>query len=84
MTPTDMFNLGKLIDEKMSLPEFTGCVVTHGTDTLEETAYFLDLFLKTKKPVVLTGSMRNFSELGYDGFSNLLSAILVASEKNFL
>ncbi|MDY0346610.1 MAG: asparaginase [Acholeplasma sp.] len=81
MTPTDMFNLGKLIDEKMALPEFTGCVVTHGTDTLEETAYFLDLFLKTKKPVVLTGSMRNFSELGYDGFSNLLSAILVASEK---
>ena len=49
----------------------------HGTDTLEETAFFLDVFLQTKKPVVLTGSMRNFDELGYDGFSNLLSAILV-------
>lgn len=79
VTPSDMFSLGQLIDEKLSLPDFIGCVVTHGTDTLEETAYFLDVYLKTKKPVVITGSMRNFSELGYDGFSNLLSAILVSS-----
>ena len=76
-TPNDMFKLGKLIDEKLENQGYDGVVITHGTDTLEETAYFLDVFLQTKKPVVLTGSMRNFDELGYDGFSNLLSAILV-------
>lgn len=75
----DMFNLANLIDDKLSDDQIDGVVITHGTDTLEETAYFLDLFLETKKPVVITGSMRNFSELGYDGLSNLVSSILVAS-----
>lgn len=79
ITPDDMLQIGQLIDAKLLDDSFVGAVVTHGTDTLEETAYFLDLYVKTKKPVVITGSMRNFSELGYDGFSNLLSAILVAS-----
>jgi L-asparaginase len=79
ITPNDMLLIGQLIDTHLSDDEFVGAVVTHGTDTLEETAYFLDLFVQTKKPVVVTGSMRNFSELGYDGFSNLLSGILVAS-----
>ncbi len=79
ITPTDMLLIGQLIDQYLLDEDFVGAVVTHGTDTLEETAYFLDLFMKTKKPVVVTGSMRNFSELGYDGFSNLLSGILVAS-----
>ncbi|MDY0209941.1 MAG: asparaginase [Acholeplasma sp.] len=78
MTPDDMCQLGHLIDDKLLSEDYLGCVVTHGTDTLEETAYFLDLFLKTKKTVVVTGSMRNYSELGYDGFSNLVSSILVA------
>lgn len=82
ITPDDMLEIGKLIDRYLVDDEYTGAVVTHGTDTLEETAYFLDLYVKTKKPVVITGSMRNFSELGYDGFSNLLSAILVASHPN--
>lgn len=79
MTPNDMFDIGLIIKEKISKGLIDGCVITHGTDTLEETAFFLDLFLDTDKPVVLTGSMRNYSELGYDGFSNLLSAILVAA-----
>ena len=79
ITPDDMLEIGQLIDRYLMDDDFAGAVVTHGTDTLEETAYFLDLYVKTKKPVVITGSMRNFSELGYDGFSNLLSAILVAS-----
>lgn len=78
MTPNDMCRIGQLIDEKLSQDDYAGCVVTHGTDTLEETSYFLDLFLETRKPVVVTGSMRNYSELGYDGFSNLVSSILVA------
>lgn len=82
ITPTDMLLIGQLIDQYLLDDDFVGAVVTHGTDTLEETAYFLDLYMKTKKPVVVTGSMRNFSELGYDGFSNLLSGILVASNPN--
>lgn len=82
MTPNDMFKLGQYINEKLSSDIYLGAVVTHGTDTLEETAYFLDLFLQSKKPVVLTGSMRNYSELGYDGFSNLLSAILVSTDQS--
>lgn len=82
ITPDDMLQIGQLIDQYLTDDDYVGAVVTHGTDTLEETAFFLDLYIKTKKPVVVTGSMRNFSELGYDGFSNLLSAILVASSPN--
>ena len=83
-TPNDMFRLGQLVDHKLESEGYDGVVITHGTDTLEETAFFLDVFLQTKKPVVLTGSMRNFDELGYDGFSNLLSAILVTlSEQSY-
>lgn len=78
LTPNDMLEIGKIIDQKLEKENFDGAVITHGTDTLEETAYFLDVFLSTKKPVVLTGSMRNFDELGYDGYSNLLSALLVS------
>ncbi len=78
LTPNDMLSIGQLIDEKLKKDNIDGVVITHGTDTLEETAYFLDMYLDTKKPVVLTGSMRNFDELGYDGYSNLLSAILVS------
>lgn len=80
VTPIDMFNLAKLTQKSLENPEIDGVVITHGTDTLEESAYFLDLFLDTKKPVVFTGSMRNFSELGFDGLSNLVSSILVAAD----
>ena len=79
ITPDDMFQLAKLAQKKLELPDIDGVVITHGTDTLEESAYFLDLYLETKKPVVFTGSMRNFSELGFDGLSNLVSSILVAA-----
>ena len=79
ITPDDMLEIAKLVRKHISNPEIDGVVITHGTDTLEETAYFLDLYLETKKPVVLTGSMRNFSELGFDGLSNLVSSILVAA-----
>ena len=57
-----------------------GVVVTTGTDTLEETAYFLDLTVRTDKPVVVVGSMRNPSTLGYEGAANLLEGIRVAAE----
>jgi L-asparaginase len=60
-------------------PDLAGVVVTSGTDTLEETAYFLDLTVKTDKPVVVVGSMRNPSTLGYEGAANLLEGFRVAA-----
>ncbi len=78
LTPDDMLKIAKLVNKYLSYENYDGVVITHGTDTLEETAFFLDCYLDTKKPVVLTGSMRNFDEIGYDGFSNLYSSILVA------
>lgn len=56
-----------------------GVVVTHGTDTIEETAYLLDRSLPAEHPVVITGAMRNSSELSWDGPANLMSAIQVAA-----
>jgi len=78
MTPQMMMKLKKTVEEHCLREEIAGVVVTHGTDNLEEIAYLLDLTLATSKPVVMTGSMRNASELGYDGPSNLASAILTA------
>jgi L-asparaginase len=60
-------------------PDLAGVVVTSGTDTLEETAYFLDLTVKTDKPVVVVGSMRNPSTVGYEGAANLLEGFRVAA-----
>jgi len=61
-------------------PELAGVVVTSGTDTLEETAYFLNLTVRSDRPVVVVGSMRNPSTLGYEGAANLLEAFRVAAE----
>jgi L-asparaginase len=60
--------------------ELAGIVVTSGTDTLEETAYFLNLTVRSDKPVVVVGSMRNPSTLGYEGAANLLEGFRVAAE----
>ena len=59
--------------------DLAGIVVTSGTDTLEELAYFLDLTVRTEKPVVVVGSMRNPSTLGYEGAANLLEGFRVAA-----
>ena len=78
VTPKIMLQLSKYVKEILDRDDITGAVVTHGTDNLEETAYFLDLTLNSPKPVVVTGSMRNSSELGYDGPANLSASICTA------
>jgi len=74
--------LAKRINEIFANDEADGIVITHGTDTQEETAYFLSLTVKSDKPVVLTASMRPATALSSDGSKNLYDAIIVASDAN--
>ena len=78
MTFKTMLELSKFTKELLDRDDIDGVVITHGTDTLEETAYLLDLTIKSEKPVVITGAMRSGSELGYDGPSNLAASICTA------
>ncbi len=73
-----MVDLRKLVVEILGREDITGIVITHGTDTLEETAYLLDLSISSSKPIIVVGAMRNSSELGYDGPSNLAAAVCTA------
>ncbi len=82
MTPQLMMELSKRIRELMKKNMYTGIIVTHGTDTLEETAYFLDLTIKTEIPIVVIGSMKNSSEPDWDGPGNLLDAIQICLNEN--
>jgi glutamin-(asparagin-)ase len=76
-----LLKLGKRIDTLLKQDDIDGIVVTHGTDTIDETAYFLHLTLKSSKPVVVVGSMRPPSSLSADGPLNLYNAILVAGSR---
>ena len=78
MTPQRMLELSLRI-RRAEAEGFFGAVVTHGTDTLEETAIFLDLTISSKMPVVVTGAMRSSNEVGSDGLYNFRTAITVAS-----
>ncbi|PYZ94486.1 L-asparaginase [Salipaludibacillus keqinensis] len=82
MTIDHMVSLARRIDKRVSDHKFDGVVVTHGTDTLEETGYLLDLILKHSCPVVITGAMRSSNELGSDGPHNLLSSIRTAMSED--
>jgi L-asparaginase len=80
LTLEQWVDLSKRINAKFkSDPDLAGIVVTSGTDTLEETAYFLHLTVRDERPVVVVGSMRNPSTLGYEGAANLEDAFLVAA-----
>lgn len=80
MTPTLWLALARGIGDTLrARPDLAGVVVTHGTDTMEETAYFLDLTVADPRPVVVTGAMRPADGVGIDGPANLLHAVQVAA-----
>jgi L-asparaginase len=76
----DWLDMARTIHEIFDGNKADGIVITHGTNTIEETAYFLNLTLKTDKPVVIVGSMRPASALSADGYLNLVNAIKVAAD----
>lgn len=79
VTPEQMWRLARRAAAWLDRPDIDGLVITHGTDTIEETAYLLDLLLLSEKPVVLVGAMRTISDVGWDGPANLLAAVRVAA-----
>lgn len=82
MTPELMLELSQKIEGFLLDKNIDGIIVTHGTDTLEETAYLLDLRLKTEKPIVVIGAMKTSSEPDWDGPRNLLDAIHICNNEN--
>ncbi|AGA69583.1 L-asparaginase/GlutRNAGln amidotransferase subunit D [Desulfitobacterium dichloroeliminans LMG P-21439] len=76
--PERMLQLAKVVNESFADPDCKGIIITHGTDTLEETAYFLDLTVKDTRPVILTASQRDASERDSDGPRNLHNSLRIA------
>ena len=81
MGPELWVSLQKSVTEALARPEVSGVIVSHGTDTLEETAYFLDLTVKSEKPVILIGAQRNASEKDFYGPRNLLNAARICVDQ---
>jgi len=77
-----MLKLAKRINELLAGNDVDGIVITHGTDTMEESAYFLNLTVKSDKPVVMVGSMRPSTAVSADGPLNLYNAVAVAADPN--
>ena len=82
VTPEQMWRLARRAAAWLERPDIDGLVITHGTDTIEETAYLLDLVLTSGKPVVLVGAMRTVSDPSWDGPANLLAAARVAADRS--
>ncbi len=81
ITVERMWALRARIQQHLGRPEVVGVVVTHGTDTLEESAYLVARSVSADKPIVFTGAMRTMSDLGWDGPANLLEAVHVAASE---
>jgi L-asparaginase type II len=82
MTPAHWLKLAQRVNALLAAkPDLAGIVITHGTDTMEETAYFLNLTVKSDRPVVLVGSMRSPDEISADGPANLVNAVRVSASK---
>ncbi|MEW5912086.1 MAG: asparaginase [Thermodesulfobacteriota bacterium] len=79
MTPAIWARLSRVVDRELADPEVAGAVVTHGTDTMAEGAFFLDLTLTSPKTVVFTGAMRDASDPSPDGPLNILNAVTIAA-----
>lgn len=79
MTESVWLKLAKRVQHWVDDDSVDGIVITHGTDTMEETAYFLNLVINTKKPIVLTGAMRPANAVSADGLKNLYNAIVLAA-----
>ena len=75
------FKLANRVNELLTSGKADGVVITHGTDTMEETAYFLNLVVKSDKPIVMVGAMRNSGSLSADGPLNIFNAVNVAINK---
>lgn len=85
MDPTHMMTLAMEVEQRFLLdPSLKGIIITHGTDTLEETAYFLDVTIKDPRPVILTASQRDASESDSDGPRNLHNAMRIAIDPRAL
>ncbi|MPW44919.1 type II asparaginase [Acinetobacter guerrae] len=79
ITDKELLSLARQVNDLIKKPSVNGIVITHGTDTLEETAFFLNLVIHTDKPIVLVGSMRPSTALSADGPLNLYSAVALAA-----
>ena len=82
MTPELMLELSKKVQEFVDKDDIDAVIVTHGTDTLEETSYLVDLTVKTEKPVVFIGAMKTSSDEDWDGPRNLIDALYVCNNEN--
>src|SRR5690349_15373816 len=80
VTPQWMWSVRQRVQKLLDDPGIDGVVLTHGTDTLEETAYMMDLTLDSAKPVVFCGAMRTVSDPGWDGPANIMTAVRTAAD----